>query len=106
MTIITYVLIGLYAVLTGLAGTLQLKQTGFQVRSLLFVAVSISMLAALFIPNKNNMIIMLIAAFILLHILAVAEGIMTKSQITYSHHMIRFIAHIILVLLVYNFIVK
>jgi hypothetical protein len=105
MVIIIYVLIGLYAILTGMAGIFQLKENGFQVRSISFVVVSISMLVILFIPNKNSMFIMLIVAFIIMHLLSIAEGKLTKRKLTYSHHIIRFIFHVILVLLVYNYIV-
>lgn len=46
----------------------------------------------------------LIIGFILLHMLAIAEGLATKGKLTYSHHMIRFIFHIILLLLFYELI--
>lgn len=104
LAIIIYVLIGLYAILTGTAGMLQWKEIGFQVRSLLFVVMSISMLILLFISNKNSMFIMLIVVFIIIHLLSLAEGMLTKKQLTYSHHIFRFTFHVILLMLVYNFI--
>lgn len=104
MVIIIYVLIGLYAVLTGMAGVMQWKENKYQMQSFLFVIVSIGILVTIFIPNKDWMFILLILAFVLLHILAVAEGLMINGQLRYSHHIIRFIFHCILVLLVYNFI--
>ncbi|MFD2638891.1 hypothetical protein [Piscibacillus salipiscarius] len=105
MVIVIYVLISLYAILTGMAGIIQLKENEVQFRSVFFVVVSISMLINLFTPNKNSMIIMLIVLFIIMHILSITEGILTKRKLTYSHHIIRFIFHVILVLLVYNYIV-
>ena len=104
MSIITYVLVGMYAVLTGLIGMVQWKENGFQIRIFLFVIVSLVMLLTLFIPNKDWTFILLIATFSLFHILAVAEGLKTKGQLTYSHHIIRFIFHCFLVFLVYKYI--
>lgn len=105
MAISIYVLIGLYAILTGVAGIYQLKERKPQIRSLLFVFVSISIFVILLIPNKTSMLIMLVIAFIGMHLLSMAEGLLTKGKLTYSHHIFRFIFHVILVLLVYNFIV-
>lgn len=105
MIIIIYVLIGLYAILIGMAGVSQLKENDFRVRSIFFVVLPISMLLILFVPNKSSMFIMLIVAFIIMHLLSIAEGILTNGKLIYSHHIIRFIFHVILVLLVYNFIV-
>ncbi|MEI4770989.1 hypothetical protein WAX74_15305 [Psychrobacillus sp. FJAT-51614] len=104
MVIIIYILIGLYAVLTGMAGMKQWKEVGFRVQTFLFIIVSISILVILFIPNKDWMFILLIIAFVLFHILAVAEGMLTNRRLTYSHHIIRFTFHCIIVLLVYKFI--
>ena len=104
MGIFTNGLIGFYAVLTGLAGLIQLKGNGFQVQSILFIAVSSGILGMLFIPNKSWMLVLLILAFVLLHILAVAQGLLSNGRLTYSHHIVRFIFHCILVLLVYKFI--
>ena len=103
MSIITYVLIGMYAVLTGLVGMIQWRENGFQIRIFLFVVVSLVMLLTLFIPNKDWTFILLIFALSLLHILAVVEGLRTKGQLTYSHHIIRFIFHCLLVLMVYKY---
>ena len=104
MVIFIYLLIGLYAVLTGLAGVMQWKEKKYLGQSFLFVAVSIGILLTLFIPNKEWMFILLILAFVLLHILAAAEGLRKNGKLTYSHHIIRFIFHCMLVLLVYKFI--
>ncbi|WAA10984.1 hypothetical protein [Fervidibacillus albus] len=104
MTIVTYILTGLYAFLTGLAAIQQWKEEGFHFRSILFVSVSISILVILFIPSKDLQFVLLIFAFILLHLLAIAQGIKTNGHITISHHVIRFIFHCIIVLMVYKFI--
>ncbi|QDQ02187.1 hypothetical protein FOH38_17795 [Lysinibacillus fusiformis] len=104
MVIIVYVLIGLYAFLTGIAGMMQWKAGGFQVRAFLFVVVSIGMFAILFIPNKDWTFIWLVLAFVLLQIVAVAEGMLTNGRLTYSHHIIRLIFHCIIALLVYIYI--
>lgn len=100
-----YGLIGLYAVLTGVAGIFQLIERKSPVRSVLFVLVAISMLVSLLVPNKSNMLILLIVAFIILHLLSIAEGLATKGKLTYRHHILRFLFHAVLVMLVYNFIV-
>lgn len=104
MAISLYILIGLYAVLLGMAGMKQLKEVGFQIQTFLVVVVSVGMLIIILIPNKGWMFILLIVAFALLHILAIVEGKRTKGRLTYSHHIIRFIFHCIIVLLVYKFI--
>ena len=104
MAIFTYALIGLYAVLTGMAGMLQWRENGIQIRIFLFVVVSISMLVSIVIPNKDATFILLILAFSLLHIVAVVEGLRTKGKLSYSHHIIRFFFHCLLVVLVYKFI--
>lgn len=104
MVTIIYVLIGLYAVLTGMAGFMQWKGNKYQVQSFLFVNISIGILVTIFILNKDWMFILLILAFVLLHILTIAEGLMANGQLRYSHHIFRFTFHCILILLVYNFI--
>ena len=104
MVIILYLLIGLYAVLTGMAGVMQWKEAGFRVRALLFIIVSIGIVVILCIPNKDWLFILLIIAFILLNILAIAEGMLTNGRLKYSHHIFRFIFHCIIALLVYKFI--
>lgn len=104
MVIITNILIGLYAVLIGVAGIKKWQEVGFEVRTLMFVIVSISMLLILCIPNKDWLFILLLIAFILLHILAVTEGRLSNGRITFSHHIIRFIFHCIIALMVYKFI--
>lgn len=104
MVIITNILIGLYAVLIGVAGIKKWQEVGFEVRTFMFVIVSISMLLILCIPNKVWLFILLLIAFILLHILAVTEGRLSNGRITFSHHIIRFIFHCIIALMVYKFI--
>ncbi|MFJ8519880.1 hypothetical protein [Lysinibacillus xylanilyticus] len=102
MDIITYALIGLYALLTGIAGLHQWKENGYQIRTFLFVVLSISILGTIFLPNKALVLMLLIIEFVLLHVLAVAEGLLTNKQLRYSHHMVRFIFHCILLLMVYK----
>ncbi|MEK4487396.1 hypothetical protein MHH81_17870 [Psychrobacillus sp. FSL H8-0484] len=51
MVMVTYVLIGLYAILTGAAGVIQWKETRVQVRSFLFGLVSTGMLVTLFLSG-------------------------------------------------------
>ncbi|WP_342575933.1 hypothetical protein MHH37_08850 [Solibacillus sp. FSL K6-1781] len=104
MVFITNLLIGLYAVLTGTAGLKQWKEEGFRLRTVMFVVVSISMLIILFLPNKDWMLSFLILTFALLHILAIAEGLLKLGRLNYRHHIIRFFFHCIIVLLVYKFI--
>lgn len=104
MVIITNILIGLYAVLIGVAGIKKWQEVGFEVRTFMFVIVSISMFLILCIPNKDWLFILLLIAFILLHILAVTEGRLSNGRITFSHHIIRFIFHCIIALMVYKFI--
>lgn len=104
MAIITYVLIGLYALLTGFAGLHQWKENGYQIRVFLFVLLSISILVTIFIPNKALVLMLLILEFVLLHVLAIAEGLLTNKQLRYSHHFVRFIFHCILLLMVYEFV--
>ncbi|QFG00486.1 hypothetical protein PB01_17685 [Psychrobacillus glaciei] len=101
MTVITYVLISLYAILTGVAGIVQWKETGFQIRSLLFVIVAMGMLVTLFLLNKNMMFVSLIVLFIVLHILAIAEGMLKNGKLTYSHHIIRLNFHLVLLVFVF-----
>lgn len=101
---IVYVLIGVYALLTGIAGLHQWKENGFQIRTFLFVVISISILVTIFLPNKALVLMLLIFEFVLLHVLTVVEGLLTNKQLRYSHHIVRFIVHCILLLLVYKFI--
>lgn len=104
MAMMTYGLIMVYAVLTGLGGIVQWKESGFQIRLFLFIVVSMGIIVILFIPNRDWVLIWLILAFCFIHLLAVLEGLKTKGKLTYSHHMIRFIFHCLIVLLVYKFI--
>lgn len=104
MANVTYVLIGIYSFLTGIAGIKQWKDLGFHLRALLFVLVSIGIIVILFIPNEDLQFVLLILAFVLLHILTVIQGIVTNGRITYSHHVSRFIFHTIIILIFYKFI--
>lgn len=104
MAIMTYILIGLYALLTGIAGVNQWKEVGYNVRALLFVIVSVGIIVILCMPNKDLLFILLIIAFVLVHLLAIFQGILKNGQLTYSHHIIRFIFHCIIIFMVYNFI--
>lgn len=105
MDIIAYVLIGVYALLTGIAGLHQWKENGYQLRTFLFVVLSIGMLVTIFLPNKTLVLMLLILEFVLLHVLAIAEGLLTNKQLRYSHHIVRFLFHCILLLVAYKFIV-
>lgn len=104
MASVTYILIGLYAFLMGIAGLKQWREVGYHVRALLFVSISMGITVILFIPSKDLQLLLLILAFILLHILTIAQGIVTNGRINYSHHIIRFIFHSIIILMVYKFI--
>lgn len=106
MAFLTYGLIGGYAVLIGIAGVLQWKDNTYRILSALFVMVSISMVATIIISDTKWLFVGLILEFLLLSLLAVAEGFLTKGRLAYSHHMVRFTLHCILILLVYNFIMK
>ena len=105
MSCITFCLVGLYAVLTGVAGITQWKGNGFQVRTFLFIIVSICMLGILWYLNKIIMLDILIVIFIIIQSLAVLEGLITNGKIRFSHHIMRFIFHIVLIFFVYHFIV-
>ena len=104
MVIFTYILIGLYASLTAIAGVKQWNEVGFQLRYLLFVIVSIGILFIIFISNKVWMFRLLIVAFILLHLLAISEGVLANGRLKYSHHIVRFLFHCVITGLVYKFI--
>ncbi|WP_409368905.1 hypothetical protein [Lysinibacillus sp. 38-6] len=103
IAIITNVLIGGYALLIGLASVLQWKEKGYQLRTFIFIILSLSMLLTLWIPDREWLLLFLIVEFILLHVVAVAEGLYTNKQLTYSHHIIRFVFHCILLLMVSKF---
>ncbi len=105
MAFISYSLIGLYATLTGIASLKQWKEEGFRVRAFLFVLVSISIVVLLFLPNKYWMLSLLIVAFIVLHVLAMAEGLSKFGRLNYRHHFIRFVFHCIIMLIVYKFVI-
>lgn len=104
MASVTYILTGLYAFLMGIAGMKQWKEVGYHVRALLFVSVSIGIIVILFIPSKDWQFGLLILTFIVLHILTIAQGVVTNGRINYIHHIIRFIFHSIILLMVYKFI--
>ncbi len=53
MALMTYMFIGLYALLTGSVGLQQWRGKGFRVRYLLFIIVSLSMLVTMFLQNKG-----------------------------------------------------
>ena len=105
MVFITNGVIGLYAGLTGLAGLKQWKEEGFSWRSLFFIIVSLSIFVLLFMPNKNWMFGLLIFAFVLLHFLAVAQGLLKFGRLNYRHHFIRFIFHCIIMVIFYIFVI-
>lgn len=104
MASVTYILIGLYALLMAIAGIKQWKEVGYHVRALLFVIVSTGIILILFIPNKDLLFILLFLSFVLLHIFTIVQGIVTNGRIKYSHHICRFIFHRIIFLMVYKFI--
>lgn len=104
MEIFTYILIGLYALLTGFAGLQQWKENGFRIRALLFMVVSITILVTIFLRNKDWVFILLVLEFALLQMLAILEGLLTNGKLKYSHHIIRFIFHGVLLAMVYTFI--
>lgn len=104
MVIFTYSLIGIYASLTAIAGVKKWNEEGFRWRYLLFFIVSIGVFLIQFIPNKDWTFPLLIVAFILLHILAITEGIRKNGQLNYNHHIIRFLFHCIIVVMVYKYI--
>ena len=103
MALVTYLLIGLYALLTAVAGIKQCRALGFRGRGLMFVIVSLGIIVTLFIRDKDLQFLLIILAFILLHLLAIAQGIATNGRINYRHHIIRFIFHCIIILMVYKF---
>jgi hypothetical protein len=102
---LTFGLISLYALLTGLAGIAQCCKKGLQVRTILFIMMSMCLLAIWWIPNNMIMLGILILVFIALHILAVLEGLKSNGKLQYSHHIVRFVFHLFIVFLVLEFIV-
>jgi len=104
MIMITYGLIEAYAILTGLAALMQWKEKGYQLRTLFFVLLSTSILLTIWIPYKEWILKILIFEFMMFHLLAIIEGQLTNNKLRYSHHIIRFIFHCILLLLVSKFI--
>ena len=104
MVLITYLLVGLYAFLTGLAGFMQWKEEGFRLLTAMFIFVSIGIFLILPLPNKDLLFLFLLVAFILLHVLAIIEGLMKFGRLNYRHHIIRFIFHCGIILMVYGFI--
>lgn len=103
MEFITLLFILLYAALTGIAGIVQWREKGFQVRTSLFILVSIVMFSALWIPIDAVMVTLLIITFVFLHVLAILEGLQTNGKLRISHHLIRFGVHVVLVILVIQF---
>ena len=101
--LIIYMFIGLYALLTGLAGIQQWRDRGFHIWYLLFIIISLSMLVTMFLQNKGFVFTLLLFEFVLLHILAIAEGMITNGKLKYNHHIIRFIFHCIILTMVYKF---
>ena len=104
MVLITYLLVCLYAFLTGLAGFMQWKEKGFRLLTAIFIFVSIGIFLILFLSNKDLILLFLLVAFILLHILAIIEGLMKFGRLNYRHHIIRFLFHCGIILMVYGFI--
>lgn len=104
MAIVTYGLIAVYAILTSLAGIVELGNSGFKLKTSLFIIIGAVMLISLFILNNGMLFILLIVCFIALHILAIWMGIDLNGKITYSHHIVRFVIHLIFLFLFYKFI--
>lgn len=88
---------GFHLIGFNLAGIFQCKERGFKSRAFLFVLLSTGILFLLFLPNKDWMFSLLIVAFVMLHILAIIEGMQTNRRLNYSHHIIRFIFHCFIV---------
>lgn len=63
MALVTYLLIGLYALLTVVAGIKQCRAYGFHVRGLMFVIVSLGIIVTLFIRDKDLQFLLIILAF-------------------------------------------
>ncbi|RDW21874.1 hypothetical protein CWR48_02220 [Oceanobacillus arenosus] len=104
MVLVVYVIIAMYALLTIIAGVSQLIAKTFHVNHFIFIVLSIMMLASLFIHDKQLMIIGLIIIFIGMHIVAIIEGFVMNGELAYSHHIVRFIVHIIIIVMVLLFI--
>ena len=96
MEIVVNSLICVYGILTIIAGMVQWKEKGFTIRSLLFIIVSLGMVASLFMTSWALTI--LVVCFLSLHVLAMWEGLQTRGQIRYNHHFFRFIFHMLIVL--------
>ncbi|QTD40118.1 hypothetical protein [Sporosarcina sp. Te-1] len=103
MEIVVYGLIGLYALLTCVAGVQKWRGEGFQMRAALFIAVSVGMLATLCMPGKGVVLSLLVLEFALLHVLALAEGA-GNGRIRAGHHFVRLFFHCLLLFLVYQYI--
>lgn len=102
MAIITYGLIAVYAVLTSLAGIVELRNSGFKLQTFLFIIIGAVMLLSLFILNNGTLFILLMVCFIVLHLLAILMGFELNGKLTYSHHVIRFVIHLVFLFLVYK----
>ena len=96
--------IGVYALLIGLAAIQQWKEKGYHFRTLIFLLLSTSMLITICLPKKEWLLISLLVEFVSLHFVTVAEGLLTNKQLKSSHHIIRFIFHCIILLMVVKFI--
>lgn len=86
----------MYGILTMIAGMVQWKEKGLSIRSLLFVVVSLGMIASVFITDMRLSLIVI--CFICIHVLALWEGLQTKSKVSYSHHIFRFMFHVMIVI--------
>lgn len=104
MGLFIYGLIGIYALLMSVAAVQQISKDGFRLRAILFLAVSTGIVFTLFLPNKDGKFVLLIVEFILIHVLALAEGLLSNERLRYRHHVIRFIFHCALLVMVYKFI--
>lgn len=96
MEIILSSLICMYGILTMIAVMLQWKEKGFTIRSLLFGVVSLGIIASVFIADLR--LNLLVVCFICIHVLALWEGLQTKGQVSYSHHIFRFMFHVMIVI--------
>lgn len=96
MEIIVCSLICMYGILTMIAGMVQWKEKVFTVRSVLFVVVSLGMIASVFITDLR--LSLLVICFISIHVLALWEGLQTKRKVSYSHHIFRFMFHVMIVI--------
>ncbi|WP_404996273.1 hypothetical protein [Caldifermentibacillus hisashii] len=98
--VLVYILIIAYGLLTILAGISQIKIKKLYVLPFVFVFLSVIMLSSLLISNITLMIVILVLAFIGMHVTALVQGAVVNQKIHYRHHFIRLVFHSFIIILI------